>query len=70
MTVCRGLPMRNHLQNDSIFFMVHNKRRYKEHYEEIFNVTGDDVEFPLPFTEVPEKLEISGINLKKISLFT
>lgn len=50
--------------------MVHNKRRYKEHYEEIFNVTGDDVEFPLPFTEVPEKLEISGINLKKISLFT
>lgn len=62
--------MRNELQNESRFFMVHNKRRYKEHFEDIFNITGDDVEFPLPFTEVPEKLETSGINLKEIRLFT
>ncbi|KAL7014646.1 hypothetical protein ACKWTF_016044 [Chironomus riparius] len=70
VTICRGLLLRNDLQNESKVFIPHTKREYKEHYEKVFNISEADVEFPLLFEEVPEKLETSGINLNEIKMFT
>ena len=70
VTICRGLVMRNDLQNESKVFIPHTKRAYNEHYEEVFNISNADIEFPLLFDEVPEKLETSGIKLREIKMFT
>jgi hypothetical protein len=43
---------------------------YEKQYQEIFNISQKDVEFEMPFQAVPDKLESSGIDLRKIRLFT
>ena len=50
--------------------MLHNKQEYEQSYREIFNISDTDVEFSLPFDEVTDRLEASGIDLRNVSWFT
>jgi hypothetical protein len=39
-------------------------------YVKINNITEADAKFPMPFYDVPDELESSGIEFRNVSLFT